>query len=119
VRVTIGRHTYRTTVASRGGRFLVPLSAENRAAAGVAAGEQVDVEYRPTPPRARSPCRPISPTHWRTTARRMPLRSHDDAGAALARLIGDRRLLLVLDNCEHLIGARARLAEACSSATRA
>jgi uncharacterized protein YdeI (YjbR/CyaY-like superfamily) len=27
-----------------GGRFLVPLSAENRTAAGVAAGEQVDVD---------------------------------------------------------------------------
>lgn len=44
VRITVGGHTYRTTVASRGGRFLVPLSAENRAAAGVAAGEQVDVD---------------------------------------------------------------------------
>src|SRR5947207_14839747 len=44
VRVTVGGHSYRTTVASRGGRFLVPLSAENRAAAGVAAGEDVDVE---------------------------------------------------------------------------
>lgn len=43
VRVTIGRHTYRTTVASMGGRFLVPLSAENRVAAGVAAGDEVDV----------------------------------------------------------------------------
>jgi hypothetical protein len=46
VRITIGGHTYRTSVASRGGRFLVPLSAENRAAAGVAAGEQVDVEIQ-------------------------------------------------------------------------
>lgn len=44
VRITVGGHTYRTTVASMGGRFLVPLSAENRAAAGVAAGEQVDVD---------------------------------------------------------------------------
>ena len=44
VSITIGGHTYRTTVASRGGRFLVPLSAENRAAAGVAAGEEVDVD---------------------------------------------------------------------------
>jgi hypothetical protein len=46
VRITIGRHTYRTTVASRGGRFLVPLSGENRAAAGVAAGERVEVEIQ-------------------------------------------------------------------------
>jgi len=44
VRITIGTHAYRTTVASRGGRFLVPLSAENRAAAGVAAGDEIDVE---------------------------------------------------------------------------
>ncbi len=41
----------------------------------------------------------------------MQLRSQDDAGAVLARLIGDRQLLLLLDNCEHLIGACARLAE--------
>jgi hypothetical protein len=46
VYVTIGGHTYRTTVASRGGRFLVPLSAENRAAAGVTAGEEVDVDIQ-------------------------------------------------------------------------
>jgi hypothetical protein len=44
VQVTIRDHTYRTTVASMGGRFLVPLSADNRAAAGVAAGDEVDVE---------------------------------------------------------------------------
>ena len=42
----------------------------------------------------------------------LQLHSQDDAGAALARLIGDRRLLLLLDNCEHLIGSCARLAEA-------
>ena len=30
VTVTIGGHTYRTTVARMGGRFLIPLSAENR-----------------------------------------------------------------------------------------
>ena len=43
VRVSIGDYTYRTTVASMGGRYLVPLSAEHRAAAGVAAGDEVDV----------------------------------------------------------------------------
>jgi len=47
VTVTIGGHTYRTTVARMGGRYLVPLSAENRAAAGVAAGDQVDVDIEP------------------------------------------------------------------------
>lgn len=44
VTVTVGGHRYRTTVASMGGRFLVPLSAENRAAAGVAAGDDVEVD---------------------------------------------------------------------------
>jgi hypothetical protein len=44
VRVTINGFTYRSTVARMGGRFLLPLSAENRAAAGVAAGDEVDVE---------------------------------------------------------------------------
>jgi Bacteriocin-protection, YdeI or OmpD-Associated/Domain of unknown function (DUF1905) len=44
VRVTIRGHTYRTTVASRGDRYLVGVSAENRASAGVAAGDELDVE---------------------------------------------------------------------------
>ena len=44
VRVTINTHTYRTTVAPMGGRYLIPLSAENRNAAGVAAGEEIDVD---------------------------------------------------------------------------
>jgi hypothetical protein len=43
VRVTIGSHTYRSTIAPRGGVFMLPLSAENRAGAGVAAGDEVDV----------------------------------------------------------------------------
>jgi hypothetical protein len=47
VTVSIGDHTYRSTVAVMGGRFLVPLSAENRAAAGVAAGDEVDVTLEP------------------------------------------------------------------------
>jgi hypothetical protein len=44
VLVTIGGHTYRSTVAAYGDVFMLPLSAENRAAAGVAAGDEVDVE---------------------------------------------------------------------------
>jgi hypothetical protein len=44
VRVTVGGHTYRSTVASMGGRFLLPLSAERRAAAGVAAGDRIEVD---------------------------------------------------------------------------
>lgn len=44
VRVTIGGHTYRSTVAVYGGRYFVPLNRRNREAAGVAAGEEVTVE---------------------------------------------------------------------------
>jgi len=43
VRVTINGHTYRSTIASMGGRYLLPVSAEVRAAAGVAAGDELDV----------------------------------------------------------------------------
>jgi len=44
VLVTIGTHTYRSTVAAYGDVFMLPLSAENRNAAGVAAGDEIDVE---------------------------------------------------------------------------
>ena len=43
VRVTLHKHTYRTTVARMGGRFLVPVSAEVRKAAGVTAEDELDV----------------------------------------------------------------------------
>jgi hypothetical protein len=44
VRVTIGQHTYQSTIAPMGGKFLLPVSAENRDAAGVSAGDEVDVQ---------------------------------------------------------------------------
>src|SRR3954453_20686065 len=43
VTVGIGSHSYRSTVAVMGGRFLLPVSAENRSRAGIAAGDQVEV----------------------------------------------------------------------------
>ena len=43
VTVSSRGHSYRSPVASMGGRFLVPVSAEVRAAAGVAAGDVLDV----------------------------------------------------------------------------
>ena len=45
--VTVGRHAYRTTVGVMGGRSMLPLSAENRTAAGVAAGDVVEVVLEP------------------------------------------------------------------------
>ena len=44
VRVTIGDYTYRSTIAAYTGEFLIGVSAENRAAAGVVAGQVVDVD---------------------------------------------------------------------------
>jgi hypothetical protein len=44
VTVTVGGHTYRSTVAVMGGRYMLPLSAENRTAAGLSAGDATDVE---------------------------------------------------------------------------
>jgi hypothetical protein len=44
VHVTINGYTYRSTVAPMGGAFWLPLSAENRERAGVAAGDEVEVE---------------------------------------------------------------------------
>ncbi len=43
VRVTINGQTYRSTIASRSGQYLVGVSAENRRLTGVAAGDEVDV----------------------------------------------------------------------------
>jgi uncharacterized protein DUF1905/bacteriocin resistance YdeI/OmpD-like protein len=44
VRVTIKGYTYRSSVAVMGGEFVVGVSAEVRKAAGVAAGDVVEVE---------------------------------------------------------------------------
>jgi hypothetical protein len=46
VLVTIGAHTYPSTIAVMGGVFMIPVSAENRAAAGIAAGQEIDVVVR-------------------------------------------------------------------------
>jgi hypothetical protein len=43
VRVAIGGHGYRSTVAVYGDRYMLPLAAENRTQAGVEAGEEVEV----------------------------------------------------------------------------
>ena len=42
--VTINGHSYRSTVTPYRGETMLPLSAENRAAAGVEAGQEVDVD---------------------------------------------------------------------------
>jgi uncharacterized protein YdeI (YjbR/CyaY-like superfamily) len=44
VRVTINGYTYRSTVAVMSGVYMVGVSAEHRAGAGVAGGDEVDVD---------------------------------------------------------------------------
>ena len=44
VRVTIGGYTYRSTVAVMGGKFMLGISAEVRDGAGVAGGDDVEIE---------------------------------------------------------------------------
>jgi hypothetical protein len=46
VRVSINGHAYRTTVFPRGGIYMIPVSAENRNAAGIAAGDTVKVDVQ-------------------------------------------------------------------------
>lgn len=53
VRVTINGHTYRSSVASMGGEFMLGVSAENRLSADVVAGDEVDIVIElDTEPRA-------------------------------------------------------------------
>ena len=44
VKVTINGYTYRSSVAVLGGRYMVGVSAEHRAGAGVAGGDEVEVD---------------------------------------------------------------------------
>ncbi len=43
VHVTINGYTYRSTVAVMGGKFMLPVSAEVRQGAGIAAGDEIEV----------------------------------------------------------------------------
>jgi hypothetical protein len=42
--VTIGEHTWRSSIVNMGGQFMLGVSMANREAAGVSAGETLDVE---------------------------------------------------------------------------
>ena len=53
VRVTVNGYTYRSSVASMGGRFMLGVSAEVREDAGVAAGDRWTSTSSSTPSRAR------------------------------------------------------------------
>ncbi|WP_066039074.1 YdeI/OmpD-associated family protein [Herbiconiux solani] len=42
--VTIGDYSYRSSIVFYGGQYLIALSAENREGAGVAAGDEIEVD---------------------------------------------------------------------------
>jgi hypothetical protein len=44
VKVTVNGYTYRSTVAPMGGAYMISLSAEHRAASGLAGGDEVEVD---------------------------------------------------------------------------
>jgi hypothetical protein len=44
VTITINGYTYRSSIAVLGGAYMVGVNADNRAAAGVAGGDEVDVD---------------------------------------------------------------------------
>jgi hypothetical protein len=44
VTVTVNGYSYRSTVASMGGRYLLPFSAERRSESGISGGDAIDVE---------------------------------------------------------------------------
>ncbi|WP_138755659.1 YdeI/OmpD-associated family protein [Paenibacillus sinopodophylli] len=46
VTITINSYSYRSTVAVMGGRYMIPLSAEHRKGAGVAAGDEVEIDIQ-------------------------------------------------------------------------
>lgn len=41
--VTIGSYSYRSTVGPYRGAYMIPVSADNRAAAGISAGDEIEV----------------------------------------------------------------------------
>jgi Domain of unknown function (DUF1905) len=43
VTISINGHMWRSRVASKGGRYLIGISAANRAAAGIAEGDEIEV----------------------------------------------------------------------------
>jgi len=53
VRVTINGYTYRSSIASMGGKFMLGVSAEHRAGAGVAGGDEWTLSWSLIPNLAR------------------------------------------------------------------
>ncbi|HEX5936124.1 MAG TPA: YdeI/OmpD-associated family protein [Actinomycetota bacterium] len=66
VRVTINGHSYRSSIASMDGRFMLGVSAENREKARVAAGDVIDVDVEvDTAPREVSVPKDLAAALWK------------------------------------------------------
>ena len=77
VKVTVNGFAYPSTIASMGGKYLIPFSSDKRAATGLAGGDAIDVEIElDTAPRI------VEPTPDLAEA----LAANPDAAAAWERL---------------------------------
>ena len=89
VGITINGHRWRSRVASIGGRFLVGISAANRAAASIAEGNEIEVTLEPQIQR-REAERPVTRGPDRSAP---PVASRGSApthGETLRRVVGQR-----------------------------
>lgn len=102
VSATINGYTYRTSVGSMGGRFLLPISAEVRQNAGVAAGDtiEVDLELDEAPREVEVPADFAE-----------ALASNPDAGTAFGALnySNKRRLVMAIDGAKAADTRRRRI----------
>lgn len=102
VSATINGYTYRTSVGSMGGRYLLPISAEVRQNAGVTAGEviEVDLELDEAPREVEVPA-DFSAS----------LDSNPDARSAFAALnySNKRRLVMAIESAKAADTRRRRI----------
>jgi len=91
VTLTIGDYSYRTTIGRMGSTFMAPLSAEHRAASGLAAGDliEVSIELDTAPRTVEAP--PTSLLHWMPLAPARPSRPLHPLARRLTSLLSSRR----------------------------
>ncbi len=92
VRITINGYSYRSTVATMDGKFMVSLSSAHREASGLAGGDEVEVEIEVD----ASPREIDMPVRFRCGARRRACGTNDlrrpiEQPQAISRRPGQRR----------------------------
>ncbi len=102
VSATINGYTYRTSVGSMGGRYLLPISAEVRQNAGIAAGDTIDVDLELD----EAPREVEVPSDFAEA-----LASNPGAGTAFAALnySNKRRLVMAIDGAKAVDTRRRRI----------